>query len=195
MRTARLTTFVLAAVAISSTSGAVSAAQPRANSAPSAPPAAARVAHQVIAASASPPVGTPQVGRVFSRAGRNVFRFGQTYSGYPVWQRGASVTVTDSGTLVAQRTRFARHFGPSIPKLTKSAAAQFASIAGKVSFSAAHATTLWLPMKSQTRLVHAFYRGVVAGVPFAPLVVVDAETGAVLLRLESRALRSPRHGA
>jgi hypothetical protein len=158
--------------------GALAASSPT----QAAPKAATASAHGVAATAARPEVGSVHLSTTHSARGRHVFRFAQSYAGFPVWARGASVTTTDTGAVVAERTRYARHFGPHAKVLSQKSAATVASN-GSVQFLAEHATTLWLPMQREARLVHAFYRGTVGGMPFAPLVAVDAVSGKVLLRL------------
>ncbi len=153
-----------------------------ATSAQAAPTAATSAAHGIVGSTARPDVGSAHMAAVHSARGRHVFRFGQTYAGFPVWQRGATVTTTDSGAVVTSRTRYARHFGPHKNPISRASAALIASSVA-APFQAKDATTLWFPMQQSARLVHAFYRGAIRGMPLAPLVLVDATSGKVLLRL------------
>lgn len=128
-----------------------------------------------------PDHGTLQRRAVWTRGNARVYDFAQTYAGYPVWQRGVSATVGSDGA-VRHRPQTATRFGPSVPTVDTTRAANIASVPGRVTFRADEAVTVWLPLASEARLVHAFYRAQ-PGLPFAPLVLVDAVEGDVLLRV------------
>jgi MYXO-CTERM domain-containing protein len=114
--------------------------------------------------------------------GRRVVRFAQLHAGFPVLARGASVLLDASGA--ASELAAARLVG-DLPAATQPAvdaagAAAAASRVARVPLSASDARLAWLPSGRSARLVWTFYaRG--GPLPFAPAVVVDANSGRVVL--------------
>ncbi len=108
--------------------------------------------------------------------GRTIYRFEQRHAGVPVLGRGASV-------VAGSRTFGAVNLVTSFPQDTSASltSAQAANVAGG-DFRAQDARLLWLPTGSTARLVWALYRGNVATLPYAPVVLVDARTGKIAMQ-------------
>lgn len=110
--------------------------------------------------------------------GRSVYRFQQRHAGIPVMGRGASVV---SGSRSFAAVSLVRDFPSDTTPLVSAAQA-----ASKVSgFTAKDARLVWLPTGSTARLVWGLYRGNVANLPSAPVVMVDARTGKVAMMYDA----------
>jgi MYXO-CTERM domain-containing protein len=120
--------------------------------------------------------------------GNRMVRFRQEHAGLPVLQRGASVMLDKAG----KPTKFAtarvetRFVGSSTPALSRSVAADRANhVVRGMRYSPARAQLAWLPALDGAHLGWVFYQGVARGTPFAPVVVIDAANGDVLLRVDA----------
>lgn len=122
------------------------------------------------------------------RGGNRMVRFRQEHAGVPVIARGASVMLDKKG----KATRFvtARVESRFVGSPTASLSAAVASVRAnqlvhRRDYSPARAKLAWLPLAGGARLGWVFYEGVIPGTPFAPVVVIDASSGDVLLRLDA----------
>lgn len=123
------------------------------------------------------------------RGAFTMVRFTQHAQGLPVIGKGARVMLTKTGAPtrlvtadVADDTR-----GLVVPATRNGAskAAIRASTYGNTTFSAADAGLVAYPLVDGTRVAWLFYRGVVPGTDRSPMVVVDAESGRLLGRVDA----------
>ncbi len=115
-------------------------------------------------------------------------RFSQEHGGVVVLGRGASVMLDSSGTPTSFATeRVETHFvGAVQPSVVAASAVAVANqVVRGTSFTASRAALAWLPRIDGAHLGWVFYEGVSPGTPYAPVVVVDAHSGDVLLRVDA----------
>ena len=122
--------------------------------------------------------------RQLQQGARHVVRFRQHHAGVPVVGRGVGVVATGSGAFAIAdiASSFA---GSPIPTFSRGAAGSRARAAAGIRFEAKRARLAWLPQGSAARLVWTFYRGNVGSLPYAPLVVIDAHSGELLLNVNA----------
>lgn len=114
------------------------------------------------------------------RSGRTVFRFPLRYQGVPVLGALATLVVDGRGHAEA-RSGVPSSLPDSVAAdVSFDRAVELASVRAGLSFGAAEVNLAIVPTVDGARLAYVAYRGVVGGVPFAPLVKVDAETGEVI---------------
>ncbi len=114
--------------------------------------------------------------------GRRVVRFSQEHAGLPVIGRGAAVLLDASGAPTSFATARVESSLPAdaTPSIDASRAGVIAT--GFAGITLDKGRLAWWPGAGATRLAWTFYGGVVGGVPYAPVVVVDANSGEVLAR-------------
>lgn len=121
------------------------------------------------------------------RGGNRMVRFRQEHASYPVISRGASVMLDKKGN----PTRFAtarvetNFVGSPTASLSAAVASVRASQVVRRAYQASRARLAWLPTVTGSRLGWVFYEGVIPGTPYAPVVVIDASSGDVLLRIDT----------
>jgi len=118
--------------------------------------------------------------------GEAIVHFEQTHRGLPVIGRGAAVRLTKTGDEILTTVDLEESLPSTIPSLAPSAAAAIATrvAPGVISSSDAH-LVVWPLMGGGSRLAYVVLPRIPAGLPMAPRVVVDAQSGKVL---ESRDL-------
>lgn len=120
--------------------------------------------------------------------GQQLVRFAQSHAGIPVLSRGASALLDAKGNPTSFATaRLEERFPASAsPSLSAALAAKRAErLARGARFGAGDAKLAWLPRAGGARLVWVLYQGLVPGTPFSPVVVVDAQSGGVLLAYDA----------
>ncbi|MBX3125482.1 MAG: hypothetical protein KF718_02135 [Polyangiaceae bacterium] len=117
--------------------------------------------------------------------GRKLLRFTQQRDGLPVLGRGVRGLVGANGRLTIGATRLVEQFDDSLASVTPRQAAERAERAAGVRFDASRSFPAWLPVGSRARRVFVHYRPVVNNVPYAPLVLIDAVTGSVLINVNA----------
>ena len=119
------------------------------------------------------------------RSGRIAFRFPLRYQGVPVLGARATLVVDGNGRADATSGAPSRLPDSVTATVSLERAVTLASIRAGVRFGAEDVNLAIVPTVSGSRLAYVAYRGVVGGVPFAPLVKVDALTGEVLSAVNS----------
>ncbi len=111
-----------------------------------------------------------------------IVRFEQTHRGLPVIGRGAAVRMSASGRAIQTNTALERELPSTIvPTLAPSAAATVAARVSRVRPGAGDAHLVVWPTRDRgARLAWAVVPRVPAGLPLAPRVIVDANTGEIL---------------
>lgn len=120
--------------------------------------------------------------------GQTLVRFAQRHHGIPVLSRGASVLFDAKGKPTRLATaRLAERFpSTDVPSLTAKVAAERANDNARgADFTANGARLAWLDRFGSARLVWVFYRGLVPGTPRAPVIVVDAHSGGLVLAYDA----------
>jgi len=110
-----------------------------------------------------------------------IYRFRQMRMGLPVIGRGAAIAVQQNGAVALATSRLESRL-PATTQATLDAAAA-ASIASKRSglpTAPEHASLVIWPGASQGRLAYRVRGPSLLPIPYVPVVIVDAETGAVI---------------
>jgi MYXO-CTERM domain-containing protein len=114
--------------------------------------------------------------------GETVVRFEQTHRGLPVIGRGAAVRMTSRGDELLTTTDLEEELPASVlPSLAASAAASIAArvAPGTITDADAH-LVVWPLAGGGSRLAYAVLPRIPAGIPLAPRIIVDAQSGKVL---------------
>lgn len=114
--------------------------------------------------------------------GDTIVRFAQTHHGLPVVGRGAVARISKAGVTLRAAAEVESDLPAStIPTIMADAAARTAERRSRGSASASDAHLIVWPLRGGgSRLAYVVLPRVPVGIPSAPRVVVDAETGAVL---------------
>ncbi|MEZ4221623.1 MAG: MYXO-CTERM sorting domain-containing protein [Polyangiaceae bacterium] len=118
-----------------------------------------------------------------NRAGarRNILRFAQMHQGVPVVFRGAGVALGPSGDIELAVTRVETDLPSVSATLPAAEAARRVARWSGLATSASDARLALFPFAAGVRLVWAVYpSGRPAGVPYAPILLVDAANGELL---------------
>ena len=119
--------------------------------------------------------------RTFFLRGTTVYRFAQVHMGVPVFARGGAVAVDDQGTVILATVRTERDLPASVvPAVTAESAASIASQFAEALATDRNATLVIVPMPGGSRLAWMVQAPPMLPELYAPLVTVDAMTGAVL---------------
>lgn len=124
----------------------------------------------------------PQLRTVKLSSGERVVKMAQHHRGIPVVQRGVAVTIAKDGVARQIASKLEQDLpADTTPAVTKAKAAQAAKERTGLSVEAdAPVLTIW-PTADGNKLAWAVAPTPLPGVPYAPVVVVDAKTGEVLL--------------
>lgn len=109
-----------------------------------------------------------------------LFRFPLSYRGVKVVGRRATVIARADGTATARVGTVSALPETTVPSITLSQAAHAASVRVQTRFEPAHLSLVIVPTPGGSRLAYSAYQGPIGGIPFAPLVTVDAQTGEIL---------------
>ncbi|WP_146647877.1 hypothetical protein [Labilithrix luteola] len=114
--------------------------------------------------------------------GDTIVRFAQTHHGLPVIGRGAVARISKAGVTLRADAKVESDLPvTTLPTIMADAAARTAERWSRGSASAADAHLVVWPLRGGgSRLAYAVLPKVPAGIPSAPRVIVDAETGDVL---------------
>lgn len=113
--------------------------------------------------------------------GLRVLRFRQEHMGIPVFGRGASIAVDVNGVSRLATSKIEHRMPSSIlPKIAPSTAAVTASHVTGLQASAANTRLLVWPTQQGARLVYSVLPPSMLPIPYAPVVIVDADSGQVL---------------
>lgn len=114
--------------------------------------------------------------------GDTIVRFAQTHHGLPVIGRGAVARISKAGVTLRAAAEVESDLPVStIPTIMADAAARTAERRARGSASAADAHLIVWPLRGGgSRLAYAVLPKLPAGIPSAPRVIVDAETGDIL---------------
>ncbi len=119
------------------------------------------------------------------RSGRIAFRFPLRYQGVPVLGARATLVVDSEGRADASSGAPSQLPDSVAATVSLERAVTLASNRAGVRFGAEDVNLAIVSTVGGSRLAYVAYRGVVGGVPFAPLVKVDALTGEVLSAVNS----------
>ncbi len=112
--------------------------------------------------------------------GRTVLQFTQYHDGHPVLGRGVRA-LSDGVSLKLTASLLTERFAAVEQPVTPDVARATAERAARVTFPTSGSFLAWLPTGESAQLVYAFYRASKNNLPYAPLVLVDAETGRVVV--------------
>ncbi len=116
--------------------------------------------------------------------GRKIVKFAQQHLGIPVLDRGAAVLLDAQGqpTSLATARTVSSFPSSATPGLMRDQALPIASKLAGIQMPDKHARLAWLPQGDSARLVWTFYAPVADGIPYAPVIVLDANTGELIER-------------
>jgi MYXO-CTERM domain-containing protein len=114
------------------------------------------------------------------RSGRTLYRFPLRYQGLPVLGGRATLVVDSQGRAEARTGAPMSYPDSVVAVVSLERALDVASRRAQVNFTGENVRLAIVPTVDGSRLAYVAYRGVVGGLPYAPMVQVDAETGEVL---------------
>ncbi len=175
---------LLGAAALARAQAAIVAIEP---SRAARPGPAVDVARAALAATAGAPSGRLELAAATRpAAGLSVVRFRETHRGLPVLGKGATVVLDADGRAVVATRDLARDLPVDVsPRLDAGVATEIAARTAGVARDRTTARLALLPMPDGARLVWVVTGSGRSAVPRAPLVVVDADDGAVLIAVDS----------
>jgi hypothetical protein len=172
-------------LAVLAASAAVAGLSTSAAAQSSAPTAAEASARAAITARAPHAKGSDLVAVGVEQAFGDTFvRFAQRHHGLPVVGRGAAVRLDASGHPVHSTVRIVTGPASIVPTVTASSAARTAARFTRAGVSAKDAHLVIFDVRGQGRLAWMMEPDVPPGVPSAPQIVVDAQTGVVLRAID-----------
>ena len=113
--------------------------------------------------------------------GETVVRFEQTHRGLPVIGRGGAVRLTSRGEELLTTIDLEEDLPSVVPSVTAASAAAIAAkrAPGVITADDAH-LVVWPLSGGGSRLAYAILPQIPAGIPTAPRIIIDAQTGKVL---------------